>query len=207
MPKVSSDYRAVRAVLSAPYPLPIVITRNASGRTTTPVPQPTPRPVALCSPIETYYGFPVFNTRWRELPPAILPVPYPRTDTPKRRTWTVKLKRAVQREAEESEVELMSDIQAKPSRETGIIKQLSQVSLGQLHRSFTEVLSFLSEMTIRADLIDFRINLPDRPSSTPSFNPLCPSASHGNLLPLKSHVSHLRSQPSRDRSLHLTSNT
>lgn len=110
MPKASSDYRAARAVLSAPYPLPVVITRNAPARSPSSPPETPQLPASTLYGAQLYHGFPAYNTRWRELPPAVPPVPYPPSEIPRKRNWTVKLQRQVKATGERSEIELMSGI-------------------------------------------------------------------------------------------------
>ena len=137
MPKASADFRAVRAVLSAPYPLPIVITRNAPpglAPASTPLPQtPAPGP----QPAGSYHGFPVFNLQWRDLPPAIPPVPYPSEEKPSRK-WKVKLKRVKTRDNESSDIELLSTVESRHSKELQIIRQLGDVKLQQRQGAPTE---------------------------------------------------------------------
>lgn len=139
MPKATSDFRAARAVLSAPYPLPVVITRNAPSDSSIPIPsidQYTSAPVP--QPLGSYHGFPVFNHGWHDLPPAIPPVPYPTEEKPKRTNRTVTLKREEKREGASSEVELMS-IDGPPSKELHITRRLSEVELGTGRSTFEAV--------------------------------------------------------------------
>ena len=135
MPKATADFRAVRAVLSAPDPLPNIITRSAPSPSPEPIPAPLPvgpPPATDAQPIDAaYHGFPIFNARWRELPPAIPPIPYPTGAGGKKRRWRVKLNRVSKKEGESSEIELRSVVEGGPSRELEITRRMSEVSLGQ----------------------------------------------------------------------------
>ena len=141
MPKAIIDHRVVRAVLCAPYPLPIIITRNALTRS----PSPDSSHEAYHPIIpdtqsnSTYHGFPVYNPHWRSLPPAIPPVPYPLSEGSKQKRRSIKLKKLSDRETESSDFELMSGIEAGCGNELTIIKRLNDVALGQSPRGAVKV--------------------------------------------------------------------
>jgi hypothetical protein len=89
MSKAKTDYGLARAILSAPYPLPVIHRPNRdppARPTITPAPPP-PRP----SPLPLSFTFPEWDKDWRERGPAFPGVPYP--EDCKRRTKKKKKKK------------------------------------------------------------------------------------------------------------------
>lgn len=141
MPRATPDYRAARAVLAAPYPLPVVFTRQTRPEA---LPDQETIPgdhdasgnggLALLARNDTAHGFPAYNTHWRELPPAIPPIPYPPKDAeapqgdPKKRR--IKLtKHGRKPSGTNGECELMSGIEEEPSRELRNAREIGAWSL------------------------------------------------------------------------------
>lgn len=141
MPRATPDYRAARAVLAAPYPLPVVFTRH-----TRPQVQPDQETIpgghdasgnvglSLLARNDTAHGFPAYNTHWRELPPAIPPIPYPPKDAEascgqptKRRINLTKHGR--KGSGANGDYELMSGIEEEPSRELRNAREIGAWSL------------------------------------------------------------------------------
>jgi hypothetical protein len=73
MPRHTNDYAPFRALLSAPYPLPVLI-RQPPERLAN---HPTIQPPATDSASIKDHGFP-YIPDWRSRQPAILPIPYPK---------------------------------------------------------------------------------------------------------------------------------
>ncbi|WVQ71995.1 hypothetical protein IAR50_001539 [Cryptococcus sp. DSM 104548] len=97
MPKAPpKDHRPARACLAAPYPLPYVFTRGASGAESAAQAGPSQEPrsvVAVPSLLHTTplisqpnpdksgeISFPPVDPNWRKIQPAFPPIPYPRQD-------------------------------------------------------------------------------------------------------------------------------
>ena len=185
MPRTRSDYRAARAVLSAPYPLPVVITRNAPPRAPNPAASQTNQiltePPAASS---TYHGFSIFNERWRDLPPAIPPIPYPPQDTLRTRTWKVKLRRPTKPEGEESEMEVMSGIEEGRSAALDITRTFGECSFRVpsvshnlstcwVHALTEKKLSATPQHNLLTSVFESKIprTLFDQPTPQPLFQP------------------------------------
>lgn len=142
MPKDRADYRVARAALSAPYPLPIIITRAQGERPPTPHPEVSPDTNQDQAEIIYLNGFP-YNPRWKERRPAIEPIPYPPADDAEkerrkvRREWKIRLRRerrakrggvAINRDTDGDY--LMSGIEEGPSYEGTQVTDLGNLTFG-----------------------------------------------------------------------------
>ncbi|ORY35675.1 hypothetical protein BCR39DRAFT_555813 [Naematelia encephala] len=165
MPRAAKNSSIGRAALSAPYPLPIIVTRSHSHHAPPPPPAPTD---TLPAPQASGSGFPTVNHNWRDLPPAIPPIPYPQRDPSRpsrpRYSWRIKLRGMIMSglEGESSQgrdVELES-VTDGPDLE--LIKRFGNWSLTeekeQDKSATTNLLQTAFETSIPASYIESRVN-------------------------------------------------
>lgn len=137
MPRATPDYRAARAVLAAPYPLPVVFTRHT--RSDPPSDQAAQEVSldgvpSLLAGNNTAHCFPAYNTHWRELPPAIPPIPYPPKGDEAACGHREKRRMSLaghgqKKSGANGEYELMSGIEEEPSRELLNAREIGAWSL------------------------------------------------------------------------------
>ncbi|ORX38314.1 hypothetical protein BD324DRAFT_680061 [Kockovaella imperatae] len=148
MPREKVDYRAARAVLSAPYPLPVIITRSRAAASAPPpsgppledqgpvdnassiseiIPDPPPTPTT--GGLAAQHGFP-YNSKWKSIPPAFPPIPYPpKADSTADGTKsTLKLKKQSSKNGTHEEAEMMSGIEEGTSGEKNVLHGLTNLS-------------------------------------------------------------------------------
>ena len=141
MPREKVDYRAARAVLSAPYPLPVIITRSRAAASAPPpssipltevpveddhhsiieiIPDPPPTPTT--GGLAAQHGFP-YNSKWKSIPPAFPPIPYPPKAEGSGGKNILKLKKKHQ--GDKDEAEAMSGIEEGTSGENDTLHEIS----------------------------------------------------------------------------------
>jgi hypothetical protein len=140
MPRTWQDARPARALLSAPYPLPYIVTRSPTEQPPLPPVPPIQAHQPSLTP-DTCFHAPIPNPNDTSSPSCQVAGPRPPlAQFPFQRKWRVRLSKPAKRNGESSDVELMSGIEETgPSRDLLARREIGSWSLPAVQESASGV--------------------------------------------------------------------